>query len=154
MVKMLLGVAAVVGLTAAGAATPPGLPPAAASLEVRLIEPCQPGQQTYTLIGSAEELCLAKDKVFDGAAVVKIARYPTLPKVVMEISQAAADRLFDVTSSATSELRLGFVFNGRLIFAPFVGAALKLTELPITLKNDPDDIDALVAAFPGPVAAK
>ena len=154
MRKMLLGLTAMVLLTAAQATTPPNLPQAAASLDVRLVVPCQPGDQTYTLVGSNEELCLAKDKVFDGAAVVKVERYPTLPKVVMEISPTAADRLFDATSSGTSEQRLGFVFNGRLIFAPFVGSPLKLKELPLTLKNDPDDIDALVAAFPANVAEK
>lgn len=146
MRAMLLGLTALALVTAAGAATPPATK---ASFEVRLIVDCKPGDSALGLIGSNEELCLAKDKVLDAADVVKAERYPTMPKAVIEISQAAADRLYDVTSTGDSEQRLGFVFNGKLIFAPFVGAPIKLKQLPVTLKNDPDDIDALVAAFPG-----
>lgn len=146
MRAILLGLAALVLATTAEAAT--------ASFEVRLITACKPGEAALALVGSQEELCLAKDKVIDSADVVKVERYPTLPKAVIEISQAAADRLFEVTSAGDSEQRLGFVFNGKLIFAPYVGSPIKLKQLPLTLKNDPDDIDALVAAFPGDMAAK
>lgn len=147
MRAILLGLAALALTTTAEAATPP-------SFEVRLIVACKPGEAALALVGSQEELCLAKDKVIDGADVVKVQRYPTLPKAVVEISQAAADRLFEVTSTGDGDQRLGFVFNGKLIFAPYVGSPIKLKELPLTLKNDPDDIDALVAAFPGDMAAK
>jgi hypothetical protein len=149
MRAILLGLAALALTTTAEAATPPQ-----ASFEVHLIAACKPGEAALALVGSQEELCLAKDKVIDGTDVVKVERYPTLPKAVIEISQAAADRLFEVTSTGDGEQRLGFVFNGKLIFAPYVGSPIKLKELPLTLKNDPDDIDALVAAFPGDMAAK
>jgi hypothetical protein len=151
MRAILPGLLALVLMTAADAATPPA---AKASFEIRLIVDCKPGEAALVLIGSQEELCLAKDKVLDAADVVKVERYPTLPKAVIEISEAAAGRLFEVTSTGDGEQRLGFVFNGKLIFAPYVGSPIKLKELPLTLKNDPDAIDALVAAFPGEIAAK
>ena len=73
---------------------------------------------------------------------------------MVEITPAAADRLQAATSTGGDDQRLGFVFNGKLIFAPYVGGPLKLKQLPVSLKNDPDDVDALVAAFPGAVAAQ
>jgi hypothetical protein len=149
MRAILLGLTALALTTTADAATPPK-----ASFEVRLIVACKPGDAALALVGSQEELCLAKDKVIDAADVVKVERYPTVPKAVVEISQAAADRLFEVTSTGDGEQRLGFVFNGKLIFAPYVGSPIKIKQLPLTLKDDPDDVDALVAAFPGDIAAK
>jgi hypothetical protein len=143
MRAFLLGLAALALTSASDAATPQ------ASFEVRLIVDCKPGDAALALIGSREELCLAKDKVIDAPDVIKAQRYPSLPKAVIEISQAAADRLYEVTSIGDSDQRLGFVFNGKLIFAPYVGSPIKLKELPLTLKDDPDDVDALVAAFPG-----
>ena len=139
-------------LLSSQAATPPN-PATAQVLDVRLIVPCQPGDPVLVLVGANEEFCLAKEKVFDGSGVVKVQRYPTLPKAIMEISAAAADRLYDATLDKAGE-RLGFVFNGRLIFAPTIYDPVKTKELQITLKNDPDDIDALVAAFPGTLAAQ
>jgi hypothetical protein len=150
MRTILLGLAVLALTTAADAATPP----AKASFEIRLIVECKPGDATLALIGSNEELCLAKDKVLDGSDIIRVDRYPTVPKAVIEITQAAADHLFEVTSTGDGEQRLGFVFNGKLIFAPYVGSPIKIKQLPLTLKNDPDDIDALVAAFPGDMAAK
>lgn len=142
-------------MAAAPAATPPNLPSTATpvNLEVRFVVPCQPGDPIFVPVGGAEELCLAPDKVFDSSAVVKVQRYPVLPKAVMVITDAASDRLYDLTYNKTGE-RLGFVFNGRLIFVPLIYAPVKTKELQISLKNDPDDIDALVAAFPGAVAAQ
>ncbi len=137
-------------MAAATAATPPDPAPAATpvNLEVRFVVPCQPGDPTFVPVGGGEELCLAQDKVFDGGAVVKVQRYPVLPKAVMVITDAASDRLYDLTYDKAGE-RLGFVFNGRLIFVPLIYAPVKTKELQISLKNDPDDVDALVAAFPG-----
>jgi hypothetical protein len=140
-------VAALIVTAAAHAATPP-------SLELRRVVACGTGDHALTLVGSDEQLCLGKDKLLDGADVVKVERYPGLPKAVIEITDAAADRLHEATSIGSDDERLGFVFNGKLIFAPYVGGPLKLKQLPLSLKNDPDDVDALVAAFPGAVAAR
>lgn len=137
--------AALAVMASAGAATP--------KFEVRLVVPCQPGEAAMVLVGSNEEFCLAKDKVFDAGAVVKVQRYPVLPKAVIHISEDATSRLNDLASEKEGE-RVGFVFNDRLIFAPFLYGPVKTKELQITLKNDPDDIDALVAAFPGDIAAQ
>lgn len=141
MRTMLLAMAALIGMAAAEAATPP-------QLEVRLVVPCQPGDQTFAVVGGAEELCLDKAAMLDASGVVKVERYPVLPKAVMEISEAASARLYEMTYGKAGE-RVGFVFNGRLIFVPVIYDAVKTKELQISLKNDPDDIDALVAAFPG-----
>lgn len=121
---------------------------AAPSLELRRVVPCQPGDKTYVLAGSSEELCLSPDKIFDGSGIVRIDRYPTVAIAVMEISQAASDRLFEVSSNEATD-RVGVVFNDRLIYAPLVGQPVKTTTLQLRLKNDPEDVDALVAAFPG-----
>lgn len=146
MRAMLLGMA-VAFAGAAMAATPP------AKLEVRLVVPCQPGDPTFALVGGNEEVCLGKDTLLDASGVVKVQRYPVLPKAVMEISDAASQRLYDLSADKEGE-RVAFLFNGRLIFLPVIYAPVKTKELQITLKNDPDDIDALVAAFPGGVAAQ
>ena len=145
MRAMLLGLAAVAMVSGAAAAVP-------ASLEVHFVVPCQPGDKTFVPVGGAEELCLSKDMLLDGSAVVKVERYPTVPKAVMQITEAASERLYDQTYGKEGE-RLGFVFNGRLIFVPLIYAPVKTKDLQISLKNDPDDVDALVAAFPGAVAA-
>jgi hypothetical protein len=71
----------------------------------------------------------------------------------MEISDATSDRLYNATLDKAGE-RLGFVFKDRLIFAPVIYDPVKTKELQISLKNDPDDIDALVAAFPGTLGAQ
>jgi hypothetical protein len=142
----LPGLAALALLGSATAAVP-------ANFEVRFVVPCQPGDQTFVPVGGAEELCLGKDKVFDGSAVVKVERYPTVAKAVMVITEAASDHLYDLTYGKEGE-RLGFLFNGRLIFVPLIYAPVKTKDLQISLKNDPDDVDALVAAFPGAVAAQ
>jgi hypothetical protein len=145
----LPGLAALTFMAAAPAATPPNIP--SVGLEVRFVVPCQPGDPIFVPVGGAEELCLAQDKVFDGSAVVKVQRYPVLPKAVMEITAAASDRLYDMSYGKIGE-RLGFVFNGRLIFVPLIYEPVKTKDLQISLKNDPDDVDALVAAFPGAAA--
>ena len=142
----LPGLAALTFMAAAPAATPP-------NLDVRFVVPCQPGDPTFVPVGGGEELCLGKDKVLDASGVIKVQRYPVLPKAVMEITDAASDRLYDLTYDKVGE-RLGFVFNGRLIFVPLIYEPVKTKDLQISLKNDPDDIDALVAAFPGVVAAQ
>jgi hypothetical protein len=147
MRAMLLGMAALAFAGVAMAATPP------AKLEVRFVVPCQPGDQTFVMVGGNEEVCLGKETLFDASGVVKVQRYPVLPKAVMEISDAASERLYDLSFNKEGE-RVGFVFNDRLIFVPVIYAPVKTKELQITLKNDPDDIDALVAAFPGVVAAQ
>jgi hypothetical protein len=136
---------------AANAATPPASLPV--SLEVRLVVPCQPGDQALAVVGGGEELCLDKTAMLDASGVVKVERYPVLPKAVMQISDAASARFYDLTADKTGE-RVGFVFNGRLIFVPVIYQPVKTKELQISLKNDPDDIDALVAAFPGTAAAQ
>jgi len=136
---MLLGLAAV-GLMGAAAAP--------ANLEVRFVVPCQTGETALALVGGTEEFCLAKDTVLNASDVVKVERYPVLPKAVMEITEAASTRLYDATFHKEGE-RLGFVFNGRLIFVPVIFGPVKTKDLQISLKEDPDDIDALVAAFPG-----
>jgi hypothetical protein len=135
------GVAAILAMTAPASA--------AVNFEVRFVVPCQPGDQTYTLVGGYEELCLGRETVLDGTGVVRVQRYPSIAKAVMEISQAAADRLYEATYTHVNQ-RLGFVFNGRLIFTPVIIEPVNIKELQLSLRNDPDDVDALVAAFPGP----
>ncbi len=117
-------------------------------LELRVVVPCQPGARSYALAGTGEELCLSPQVVFDGSGVVRIQRYPMLPVAVMEISQAASDRLHEVSTDAAAE-RVGLLFNDRLIYAPLVGTPIKTKTLELRLKNSPEDVDALVAAFHG-----
>lgn len=142
MRALLLGLAAFGLMSAAEAATPP-------DFQLRFTAECQANDKPYVLIGANEEYCLDKVAVLDSAAVVKVERYPVVPKAVMEITKDASEQLYTAMEGKDGQ-RLGFVFNGRLIYAPLVGDPVKITELVITLKNDPDDIDALVAAFPGP----
>ncbi len=123
------------------------------SLELRLVVPCHPDDKPYLLAGSSEGLCLAPTPIFDSSGVVRVQRYPTVAVAVMEISQAASDRLFEASSNEAAE-RVGVLFNGRLIYAPLIGGQpIKTTTLPLRLKDDPEDVDALVAAFPGAPAA-
>lgn len=139
---LLLGLAALGLASVAEAATPP-------DFQLRFTAECQPNDKPYVLIGANEEYCLDKTVVLDHTAVVKVQRYPVVPKAVIEISKDASEHLYTAMEGKDGQ-RLGFVFNGRLIYAPLIGDPVKITELVVTLKNDPDDIDALVAAFPGP----
>ncbi len=118
------------------------------SLEMRRVVPCQPGAKTYSLMGSNEELCLSPDRIFDKTGVVRVDRYPTVAIAVIEISQAAADRLFEVSSEESTD-RVGVLFNDQLIYAPLVANPVKTKTLQLRLKNNPEVVDALVEAFPG-----
>jgi hypothetical protein len=121
---------------------------AAQKLELRVVVPCHPGDHAYMLEGTSEGYCLSPQPVFDTSGVVRIQRYPTVPIAVVEISQAASNRLHEVSTDAAAE-RVGLLFNDRLIYAPMIDAPIKTTTLQLILKNDPEDVDALVAAFPG-----
>lgn len=135
-----------IGVSLAGAQAAPQ------SLELRLVVACHPDDKPYILAGSSEGLCLAPTAIFDGSGIVRIQRYPTVAVAVMEISQAASDRLYEASSSEAAE-RVGVLFNNRLIYAPLIGGQpIKTTTLQLRLKDSPDDVDALVAAFPGTAA--
>lgn len=122
------------------------------SLELRLVVPCHPDDKPYVLAGSSEGLCLAPTPIFDASGVVRVQRYPTVAVAVMEISKAASERLYEASSNDAAD-RVGVLFNGRLIYAPLVGGQpIKTTTLQLRLKNNPEDVDALVAAFPGAAA--
>jgi hypothetical protein len=126
---------------------------ASPSLELRLVVPCHPDDKPYLLAGSTEGLCLAPTPIFDASGVVRVQRYPTVAVAVMEISQAASEKLYEATSDEAAE-RVGVLFKGRLIYAPLIGGQpIKTTTLSLRLKDNPEDVDALVEAFPGAAAA-
>jgi hypothetical protein len=124
----------------------------AATLELRLVVSCKPGDHAYQLAGSSEELCLAPTPIFDASGVVSVQRYPVIPRGVMEITQAASDLLYQASTEHTGE-RTGLVFDDRLIYAPYFSVPVQIKTLPLIFKDNPEDLDALVAAFPGKPAA-
>lgn len=121
---------------------------ATSSLVLKVVVPCKPGDHAYPLAGTGEQLCLSPTPIFDASGVVRIQRYPMVPIAVMEISDAASEHLYEVSTQKSAE-RAGLVFDDRLIYAPYLGAPIKTKRLELRLKNTPEDVDALVAAFPG-----
>lgn len=121
----------------------------AASFELHFVAPCGPSDKSYVLEGTTHEVCLAPGKVLDESAVVQVQRYPVINKAIVEITPAASETLL-AASTANPGKELAVLFNGKLIFkAPF-DAPLKLEKFQLLLNNAPEQVDALVEAFPGP----
>ena len=122
---------------------------AAASFELHLVKACGPDDKAYRLEGTTHEFCLASDKVFDETGVVKAERYPVISRVIVALAPAATDKLLAVTSDNIGN-DLAVLFNGKLIFKATIDAPLKLDKIQLSLNNAPEQVDALVDAFPGP----
>jgi hypothetical protein len=122
---------------------------AAASLELHMVKDCAPQDKAYVLEGTTRQYCLMPDKVIDESGVVKAERYPVIARVTLDMTAAATDKLFAVSSENVGN-DLAVLFNNRLIFKAAIDAPLKLEKLQLSLNNAPDAVDALVAAFPGP----
>jgi hypothetical protein len=123
----------------------------AASLELRMEGPCGPASPPYALEGTGQEYCFSPDKVIDQSGIVRAQRYPVINIVVLDITPAASAKILEATTTASGK-NMGVLFNGKLIFFAFVGDPLKVEKLQLVLNNAPDEVDALVAAFPGPPA--
>ncbi|GAA0549104.1 hypothetical protein FHS83_001077 [Rhizomicrobium palustre] len=120
----------------------------AASFELRLDTPCEGASKPYLLQGTSHEHCLAPEKVFDAAGVVRVQRYPVIAKAIVDITPDATEKLLKATTDVDGK-GIGVLFNEKLIFFAPVHDPLKLEKLILTLNNAPDEVDALVAAFPG-----
>jgi len=121
----------------------------AASFELHFVVPCGPSDKAYVLQGTTHEVCLSPQKVLDESAVVRVQRYPVINKAIVEITPAASETLL-AASSANPGKELAVLFKDKLIFkAPF-DAPLKLDKFQLLLNNAPEQVDALVEAFPGP----
>lgn len=121
----------------------------AASFELHLVKACGPDDKAYRLEGTTHEFCLAPDKVIDESGVVKVERYPVISRVIVALAPAASDKLLAVSSDNVGN-DLAVLFNGQLIFKAAIDAPLKLDKIQLSLNNAPEQVDALVDAFPGP----
>jgi preprotein translocase subunit SecD len=121
----------------------------AASFELHVVVPCGPQDKAYVLEGTSHEFCLAPDKVIDETGIVKAERYPVISRVIVDVTQAASDKLLAVSSQNVGN-DLAVLFNGKLIFKATIDAPLKLDKFQLSLNNAPEQVDALVDAFPGP----
>jgi hypothetical protein len=122
---------------------------AAASFELHLVKACGPDDKAYVLEGTTHEFCLAPDKVLDESGVVKVERYPVISRVIVALAPVASDKLLAVSSDNIGN-DLAVLFNGKLIFKAAIDAPLKLDKIQLSLNNAPEQVDALVDAFPGP----
>ncbi|MDR3528190.1 MAG: hypothetical protein P4L57_13025 [Rhizomicrobium sp.] len=122
---------------------------AASSFELHMIVPCGPQDRTYVLEGTSHEFCLAPDKVIDETGIVKAERYPVISRVIVDVTPAASDKLLAVSTQNVGN-DLAVLFNGKLIFKATIDAPLKLDKFQLSLNNAPEQVDALVDAFPGP----
>ena len=121
----------------------------AASLELHLVSSCGGSDKPYLLVGTTHEVCLAPDVVIDDGGVVKAQRYPVINKVIVEITPAATDKLYAATENNIGK-ELAVLFRGKLIFKAPITDSLKLDKFQLLLNNAPEEVDALVDAFPGP----
>jgi len=121
----------------------------AASFELHVVVPCGPQDKTYILEGTSHEFCLAPDKVIDETGVVKAERYPVISRVIVDVTPAASEKLLAVSTQNVGN-DLAVLFNGRMIFKAAIDAPLKLDKFQLSLNNAPEQVDALVDAFPGP----
>ena len=121
----------------------------AASFELRLETACGDNDKPYQLEGTSHEYCFTPAKVIDETGVIRVERYPVIAKAIVKITPAASDRLLAATTPAGAK-NLGVIFNGKLIFFAMADEPLKLDALQLSLSNAPGEVDALVAAFPGP----
>ncbi len=121
----------------------------AASFELHMVVPCGPQDKAYVLEGTSLEFCLAPDKVIDETGIVKAERYPVISRVIVDVTPAASEKLLAISSQNVGN-DLAVLFNGKMIFKAAIDAPLKLDKFQLSLNNAPEQVDALVDAFPGP----
>jgi hypothetical protein len=121
----------------------------AASFELHVVKACGPDDKAYRLEGTSHEFCLAPDSVIDDAGIVKAERYPVISRVIVNVTPAATAKLLAVSSENVGN-DLAVLFKGKLIFKAPIEEPLKLEKFQLSLNNAPEQVDALVDAFPGP----
>ncbi len=121
----------------------------AATFELHVVVPCGPADKAYVLEGTSLEYCLAPDTVIDETGIVKAERYPVISRVIVDVTPAASEKLLAVSSQNVGN-DLAVLFNGKMIFKAAIDAPLKLDKFQLSLNNAPEQVDALVDAFPGP----
>lgn len=136
----------IVGLLALGAMVSGA---GATSFEMHVVKTCAAGDKAYVLEGTTREFCLAPDTVVDASGIVKAERYPVIARVILAMTQAAQDKLLAVSSENVGN-DMAVLFNGKLIFKAAIDGPLKLEKIQLSLSDAPDEVDAIVEAFPGP----
>ncbi|HUO99873.1 MAG TPA: hypothetical protein VMU01_14460 [Rhizomicrobium sp.] len=143
-------IAAAIGLAAVAAASSAAGP---RTFEMRFVAACTPQTQVYALVGTGEQLCFSDEHILSAASVLRARRGAASGIVDLDITPTASETLHDAAID-DPERRIGILFGDRLIYAAEIAAPLRAGFLELDLGNDPDDIDALVSAFPGKEAAE
>jgi len=137
---------AAVSAVLGGCQTPP--PPAAATLELRLIVDCTPASEPYVLRDSQEHLCLSPDIVANAADVgdpiiVSVNR-DSMTSIRLSLGADGAARMREATTAHIGE-RMGVVLNGKLILAPVIREKMS-DAVEIAPVQNVDDVKVILTA--------